>query len=301
MRNLAILVCVTFLCQAGCQKPAPLTVEPPAAPPAGTLSVTVLANPDTNIAVNPIDSVGVLPTDQTNYSGFFLVNSVKYDYGHGAISGASASAYFGDRNSPLVVNGKIVVYYGLDLMPSAVFPLKIGGIPLVRFPYKIHIGNRDTTFGSIYRAPAYFLATIQPQTRYDWDDPGPDTTRLMPFKDSVVTPEDLTVLAPPGGSILSRLKPVELHWKGNGNISIIVSSYNLLTGKTKPILQLQPAVNTGSAVIEPHVLQLLPQTKYFVFTFIIANKGDRPLGGLSVNDRILVQAASVYNSYVQFQ
>ena len=123
----------------------------------------------------------------------------------------------------------------------------------------------------------------------------------MPFKDSVVTPEDLTVLAPPGGSILSRLKPVELHWKGNGNISIIVSSYNLLTGKTKPILQLQPAVNTGSAVIEPHVLQLLPQTKYFVFTFIIANKGDRPLGGLSVNDRILVQAASVYNSYVQFQ
>ncbi len=301
MRNLAILVCVTFLCQAGCQKPAPLTVEPEPASPAASVSVTLLANPDTNIAVDPVDSTGVLPTDQTNYSGLFLVNSVKYDNGHGVISGASVIAYFGDRNRPLVVNGKIVGYYGIDLMPSAVFPLKLGGIPMVRYPYKIQIGNRDTAFGFMYRAPAYFLATIQPQTRYDWDDPGPDTTRLMPFQDSVVTPEDLTVLAPPGGSILSRLKPVELRWKGDGNISIIVSSYNILTGKTRPILQFQPAVNTGDAVIDASVLQLLPRTKYFVFTFIIANKGNRQLSGMSPTDRILVQAASVYNSYLQIQ
>jgi hypothetical protein len=299
MRNLAVLVCVTFLCQAGCQKPAPLTVEPPASPPAGTLSVTLLANPDTNIAVNPIDSVGVLPTDQTNYSGLFLVNSVKYDYGHGAISGASASAYVGDRNRPLVVNGKIIGYYGIDLMPSAIFPLRIGGIPMVRYPYKIHIGNRDTTFGFMYRAP---LPAFQFKSSYDWDDPRPDTTRLTAvFRDTIATPEDLKVLAPAGGSILSRTKPLELRWTGNGNLTIIVSSYNLVTGRTKPILQLQPSANTGSAFIEPHVLQLLPQTKYFVFTFIIANKGDRQLVGLSASDRILVQAASVYNSYVQFQ
>jgi len=301
MRNLAVLICVSFLCQVGCQKPSPLTVEPPVAQPAGSLSVTIVANPDTNIAVNSIDSVGVLPTDQTNYSGLFLVNNVKYDYGHGAIPAASVSAYFGDRNRPLVVNGKIIGYYGIDLMPSAITPLKLGGIPMIRYPYRIHIGDRDTTFGFTYRAPAYFLAMIQPQTRYDWDDPGPDTTRLLPFKDSVVTPGDLTVLAPQGGSILSRLKPVELRWKGNGNISIIVSTYNILTGKTRPILQFQPAVNTGEAVIDPSVLQLLPRTRYFVFTFIIANKGDRQLGGLSPSDRILVQASSVYNSYLQFQ
>ena len=164
MRNLAILVCVTFLCQAGCQKPAPLTVEPPAAPPAGTLSVTVLANPDTNIAVNPIDSVGVLPTDQTNYSGFFLVNSVKYDYGHGAISGASASAYFGDRNSPLVVNGKIVVYYGLDLMPSAVFPPENRGDPAGPVPLQ-----------NTYREPRHDIWLHLPCARIlPGNDPAPD-------------------------------------------------------------------------------------------------------------------------------
>jgi|GEM_PF-1832974 len=301
MRNLALLVCVTFLCQAGCQKPAPLTVEPLPVSPASSLTVTVLANPDTNIAVNPIDSIGVLPTDQTNYSGLFLVNSVKYDNGRGVASVTSASAYFGDHNRPLVVNGRIVGFYGIDLMPSSSYPLKIAGIPMIRYPYKLHVGDLDTTFGYIYRAPAFFLALIQPKTRYDWDDPGLDTTRLTPLRDSVVTPEDLTVQAPVGGSILSRLKSVELQWKGNGNLSIIISSYNVLTGKTKPILQLQPAVNTGYAVVEPSVLQLLPHTRYFVFTFIIANRGDQLLDGLSSTDRILVQAASVYNSYLQLQ
>jgi hypothetical protein len=170
---------------------------------------------------------------------------------------------------------------------------------MVRYPYKIHIGNRDTTFGFMYRAP---LPAFQFKSSYDWDDPRPDTTRLTAvFRDTIATPEDLKVLAPAGGSILSRTKPLELRWTGNGNLTIIVSSYNLVTGRTKPILQLQPSANTGSAFIEPHVLQLLPQTKYFVFTFIIANKGDRQLVGLSASDRILVQAASVYNSYVQFQ
>jgi hypothetical protein len=296
MKKLVILTCLLFVFQAGCQKPSPLTVEPPADSPAGSLLVTVLGNPDTNITVSPIDSTGVLPTDQTGYSGLFLVNTVKYDNGHGALSTAYASAYFGDRNRPLVANGKIVGYYGIDLMPTAISPLKIGGIPMVRYPYKIHIGSRDTTFGYMYRAAFAFL---MPRTSFDWDDPVPDPM-LSPFHDSVQTPEDLTVLAPVGGSVLSRSKQVDLRWTGGGNIVIVISTYNPVTGKTRPVLQLQPAVNTGKAVIEPRLLALLPQTKNYVFTFIIANRVDRLLGGLP-KDRILVQGASVYNSYVQLQ
>jgi hypothetical protein len=297
MKKLVILTCLLFVFQAGCQKPSPLTVEPPADSPAGSLLVTVLSNPDTNITVSPIDSTGVLPTDQTGYSGLFLVNTVKYDNGHGAPSTAYASAYFGDRDRPLVVNGRIVGYYGIELMPSAISPLKIGGIPMVRYPYRIHIGSRDTTFGYVYRAPPFFL--LQPKTSYDWDDPLPDPT-LSPFHDSVQMPEDLTVLAPVGGSVLSRSKQVDLRWTGGGNIVIVISTYNTVTGKTRPVLQLQPAVNTGKAVIEPRLLALLPQTKNYVFTFIVANRVDRLLGGL-LKDRILVQGASVYNSYVQLQ
>ncbi len=299
MRKLSIVACCVFLCQAGCQKPSPLTVEPPADSPAGSLLVTVLGNPDTNITVTPVDSAGVLPTDQTTYAGLFLVNTVKYDNGHGPASVASASAYFGDRNRPLVVNGKIVGYYGIDLMPLPIAsPLKIGGFPMIRYPYKIHIGSRDTTFGYMYRASPTFQALIQPNKRFDWDDPAPDTTRLSAFSDTVVTPEDLMVLAPVGGSVLSRTKQLELRWTGKGNLVIVISTFNPVTGKSRPVLQIQPAVNTGTAVIEPRLLQMLPQTRNFVFTFIIANKVDRLLGGLP-RDRILVQAASVYNSYVQ--
>jgi hypothetical protein len=297
MKKLAILACLLFLCQAGCQKPSPLTVEPPVESPAGSLLVTALSTLDTNITVNAIDSIGVLPTDQTMYSGLFLVNSVKYDNGHGILSLAYASAYFGDRNRPLLVNGKVVGYYGIDLMPYAVSPLKISGIPMIRYPYKIHIGSRDTTFGYMYRAA---FASLQPKTSFNWDDPGPDPARLSPFQDSVQMPEDLKVLAPVGGAILSRSKQVDLRWSGSGNLVIVISTYNTLTGKTKPVLQLQPAVNTGKAVIDPHVLQLLPQVRNFVFTFIIANRVDRLLGALP-QDRILVQAASVSNSYVQLQ
>lgn len=287
-----------LVCLAGCQKPAPLTVEPPPESPAGSLTVTVLPSTDTSITVNPIDSVGVLPSEQTFYSGLFLVNNVKYDNGHGIFSTAYASAYFGDRTRPLVVNGKILGYYGKDLMPYSAYPLKIGGLFMARFPYRIHIGNRDTTFGSIYRAA---FSSFQPHREFEWDDPGDDTTSTRPFfKDTVVTPEDLNVVAPLGGSVLSRLKQVELRWNGGGKIAIVISSVNPFTGKTRPILLLQPAVNTGRAVIEPRLWQLLPQTRNFVFTFIIANRIDRQLGVL-LQDRTLVQASSVFNSYFQLQ
>ena len=298
MKKLVILICLLFVCLGGCQKPSPLTVEPAVESPAGSLLVTPLPSADTNITVNSIDSIGVLPTDQAGYSGLFLVNTVKYDNGHGVLALAYASAYFGDRNRPLVVNGKVVGYYGIDLMPSALAPLKIGGNLMIRYPYKIHIGGRDTTFGYMYRA-SLPLASLKPTTLFNWDDPVPDP-RLSGFKDSIQTPEDLIVQAPVGGSVLSRSKQVDLRWTGRGNLIIVISTYNPLTGRTKPVLQLQPAVNTGNAVIDPHVLQLLPQVRNFVFTFIIANRFDRLLGGMP-KDRILVQAASVHNSYVQLQ
>ena len=303
MKKLVILTCLVFAIQAGCQKPSPLTVEPPVESPAGSLLVTVLGSPDTNITVSPIDSTGVLPTDQTGYSGLFLVNTMKYDNGHGVLSLAYASAYFGDRNRPLLVNGKVVGYYGIDLMPFSASPLKLGTINLgtinmERYPYRIHIGSRDTTFGYMYRA-SLSPSSLKPKTSCDWDDPVPDS-RLNGFKDSVQTPEDLIVQDPAGGSVLSRSKQLDLRWSGSGKIVIVISTFNTVTGKTRPVLQLQPAFNTGRAVIDPHVLQLLPQVRNFVFTFIIANRFDRLLGGMP-KDRILVQAASVHNSYVQLQ
>jgi len=293
-----IFACLLFACQFGCQKPSPLTVEPPADAPAGALEVTVVSNPDTNIAVSPVDSSGLLPGDQTQYSGLFLVNTVKYDNGHGLLSVAYASAYFGDRKRPFVVNGKTLGYWGVDIMPMTTLPLKVGGIVMTRVPFKIHVGTRDTTFGYMYRA---VFASLQPKSSFDWDDQQPDPI-MSPtaFHDTVQTPEDLRVLAPAGGSVLSRTKALQLRWVGGGPIRIVISTYNVLTGKTRPVLQLKPDVNTGSAVIDPSLLALLPLARNYVFTFVIANRSDRLLGQQQ-QDRTLVQAATVYNTYVQFQ
>ena len=292
----AISVCLLLAWMFGCQKPSPLTVEPPTGSPAGSLEVTVLANPDTNVAVNSVDSSGVLPAEQTKYSGLFLVNNVKYDNGHGILPVAYASAYFGDRNRPFVANGKTLGYWGVDLMPLTSYPLKIGGFAMTRVPYRIHVGTRDTTFGWMYRA---VFASVQPTHSYDWDDEDPDPVfSPVHFHDTVQTPEDLRVLAPAGGSVLSRTQPLQLRWTGGGQIRIVISTYNVITGRTRPVLQLTPDVNTGSAVIEPSLLALLPQARNYVFTFIIANRSERLLGQ-QLQDRTLVQAASVYNSYVQ--
>ncbi|HUI11114.1 MAG TPA: hypothetical protein VL221_12355 [Bacteroidota bacterium] len=299
MKKLPVIsAALVFACMFGCQKPSPLTVEPPGGTTPGSLEVTVLSNPDTNIAVNSVDSSGVLPADQTQYSGLFLVNTVKYDNGHGVLNVAYASAYFGDRSRPLIVNGKTLGYWGVDLMPISAYPMKIGGIAMTRVPYKIHIGTRDTTFGSMYLA---VFAGLQPNLPLAWDDEDPDPTfSSSQFRDTTQPPADLRVLAPAGGSVLSRTKQVDLRWTGGGPIRIVISTYNTLTGKTRPVLQLMPDVNTGSAVIEPSVLALLPRVRYYVFTFIIANRSDRLLGQQQ-QDRTLVQAASVYNSYVQIQ
>ena len=297
MRKIPVIY-VSLLFAVGCQKPSPLTVEPPGGSPSGSLEVTVLSNPDTNIAVNPVDSSGVLPADQTQYSGLFLVNTVKYDNGHGVLNVAFASAYFGDRNRPFVVNGKTIGYYGINLMPLAsLIPLKIGGIAMMRVPYRIHYGTRDTTFGWMYRA---VFASVQPKFQYEWDDEDPDPVfSPVHFHDTVQSPEDLRVLSPAGGSVLSRSTPVQLRWTGGGPIRIVISTYNVLTGKTRPVLQLKPDVNTGSAVVETSLLALLPQARNYVFTFVIANRSERLLGQ-QLQDRTLVQAASVYNTYVQF-
>jgi hypothetical protein len=65
-------------------------------------------------------------------------------------------------------------------------------------------------------------------------------------------------------------------------------------------MKIHPANNEGKAVIDPRILQLLPRERFFMFSFIIANRDEKKSMG-QYPGRILVQAASVHNSYVEFQ
>jgi len=288
------ITCIGILCVvvAGCQRRDAVVVDPgDNFPP---LEATSLPGGESKDAISSVDSNGVLPSDAANFSGFLLVNNVTYDAGNGVHSDAYAAVYFGDYDKPLLYNTRTIGYYGIEV-PG----ITINNLPLLRIPYRLRYADfvRDTTFGFVYLRG--LNATYQAGTDYFWQ--APVQTSMGSFSAQIRTPDNVRVLSPAGGSVLSRDKEILLQWIGNGDINIVVSVWNPVNGKTRAILNLRPRLNQGRAAIDPRLLQVLPKDqRFFVFTFILANRHDRLEVG-QFHGKILVQAASVYNSYVQLQ
>jgi len=60
-------------------------------------------------------------------------------------------------------------------------------------------------------------------------------------------------------------------------------------------------VNTGRAILNARVLAMLPRDRRFwVFTFVLANRDTSLVVG-GFQGGVLIQAASVYNSYVELR
>jgi hypothetical protein len=284
---------ILFAVVAGCQKPDAVIVDPGETFP--QLEATPLTGGETKDGISSVDSNGVLPADAANFSAFLLVNNVTYDAGNGIRTDSYAAGYFADHDKPLLYNTRTIGYYGMDL-PG----ITINNLPLIRIPYRVRYADvvRDTAYGFVYLRG--LNATYQPMTDYVWQAPS-QTTGPGSFSTQIRTPDDVRVISPRGGSILSRDKEILLQWTGKGDMTIVVSVLNPLNGKTRAILSLRPKLNLGRAMIDPHLLQVLPREQHlFVFTFILANRHDRLMVG-QFSGKILVQAASVYNSYVQLQ
>ena len=99
--------------------------------------------------------------------------------------------------------------------------------------------------------------------------------------------------------MIPRTKDLDIRWNGGkGKMSVIVSQYDPPTRTVKPILELRVKANNGKAVVPAKLLSTLPQQRYFVLTFILANRKEvtvtQPATGT-----ILVQAAAVHNCYVE--
>lgn len=287
----AIAACVVLLA-AGCQKPNPVVEEPPQDAVAA-VDITKLSPADTILSATSVDSLGVTPTERSKYIGLFLLNSVKYDYGSDIRSVANVTIYIGDTKRPLFAAGKVIGYWGLDLGATLLRPLVFNGMPIYRFPYRLHLPgtDRDTSFGFVFFRD--LTSQVQPNTPYTWVIPSPATFAAV--SDTIITPDDIQVLAPAAGSILSRSKPLELRWTPKGvNINIVIGIGWL---NPVPFMNLHPRVNTGSAVIASPLLQLLPKDR-ITLTFIVANRKSPGAGSL---EAVLVQAASVYNSHIELQ
>jgi hypothetical protein len=294
MKPVSIICGLLLVAAVGCQKPDPVVVDQDD----GTerlVEVTPIAAPDSDQTVSSVDSSGVPPHDAASFAAFLLVTKVEFDAGAaGTHTESFSTVYFADRARPLMFNGKTLGYFGLDLSPA----ITINDLPMFRLPHRVRVPGflRDTLFGYFY---AKDLAGLhQPNATFTWRVP--ITAVVGAFNVSITTPDNLQILAPAGGSVLPRNRDLLLQWTGKGDLNVVISVMHPVSKRTRPIMKLHPRFNTGRAIIDQKVLQLLPPDRYFVFTFVIANRYERLLVP-PYQWTILVHAASVHNSYVEFQ
>ncbi len=285
-----ILLLIGLLTIAGCQQPADIALTPDIAD--DNIEVHAIVLPDSNIVVSSVDSSAVLPDDQVRYDGSCVINSVTWDAGTAVVTAAYSRVFFAD--SLVRVLGRKVGVGGLD-----VGTLTLNGSVMLKVSHRIPV---DRFFGhdsSVVRGVEYLMDlthTYQADHTYSWTV----YSHLSPVLNVVIdTPEPLSVLSPRGGAVLPRNKNAEILWKGGkGKLSIILSQYDPALKRAKPLLELRVKANTGRAVLPVKLLAMLPAQRNFVLTFILANKKETPVSQPAPGT-ILVQAASVYNSYVE--
>jgi hypothetical protein len=286
------VVAIGLLGVAGCQQPADIALTPEITD--DNLEVHAVVLPDADIAVSSVDSSAVLPDDQVRFDGSCVINSVTWDAGSVVLNAAYSRVFFAD--SVVRVLGRKVGVVGMD-----VGTLTLNSSLMIKVPHRIPVDRlfgRDT---SVIRGVEYLMdltQSYQADHAYSWTV----YYHLAPVLTvGIETPEALSVLSPRGGSVLPRNKNAEILWSGGkGKVSIIVSKYDPLLKKATPLLDLRVKANNGRAVLPVKLLAMLPAQRYFVLTFILSNRKEISVSQPATGT-IMVQAASVYNSYVELR
>jgi hypothetical protein len=79
-----------------------------------------------------------------------------------------------------------------------------------------------------------------------------------------------------------------------------VSRYDSLLGQTVPLIELRVKADARRAVLPASVLAMLPADRRYVMTFVLANRKEVQVGEAGAAT-LLIQAASVYNCFVEVQ
>jgi len=248
------------------------------------VEVTSLVQGNTSFRLSPIDTTGVLPSDELAYEGSFIVNIVQHDTGEGGQVESFARVIVSNRQLPIQAGGLTFGYHGINLGS-----VHLNGAPMVSRQHTVDVGDSVVAAGTEYAKPTGF-AYKATQT-YTWEVDSIDDRGI-----SIDAPGPLTVESPVGGSVISTDSDLELRWTCQNNVTVVISMVGPL-GKPKPMLSLTPK-KSGSAVVPSKVLQLLPPNHLYVFTFIQANRKVVKVEDPFFTGDLLVQAASVYSKVV---
>lgn len=292
MKRIAgIIVCAVFLAH-GCRQPS--DIELVSDESTDNLEAIPVVLSDTSYVAASIDSTGVLPDDQLRFAGSFVINSVTWDAGSISKSIAYSRVFFAD--SVIRVLGRKIGFHGQDAGT-----VSLNGSVMLKLPHRISarkIFNRDSVLVSGVEYLAGLTDEYQPDRQYTWVV----TKNLASILTvGTETPAQLTVSAPRGGTIHSRMRDLPVRWSGGkGSLSIIVSVYDAAQKTSSPLLNLRVRKNSGSAVIPSRFLTMLPPNTTYVLTFVLANRKEiqvlQPLSGT-----VLTQAASIVNSYIELR
>jgi hypothetical protein len=288
-KHIATIFGIFTLLLTGCQQPGEVELKP--SDETAALEANPVVLPDTNVEMAPVDSFGVLPGDRLRFGATFIVNSVVLDFGPGAVVPFSYSQVaVTNVDSAIRVGNTVVGYRGFNL--GNVY---LNGVLMDRYVRWVPVHSSLVDFGWEYGVN--LTRSYVPNRLYTWT--------ALPLavgnvNVAIQTPDSLDVLSPRGGTIIPRNRDLTLRWKGRGNISIVVSWYDKIKKKSWPLLELKPRSNHGQAVIPAKLLSVLPPKRDFVFTFILSNRKETTVVQ-RYTGKILVQAASVYNSYVELR
>ena len=292
MNRLSCAFLCVVLFAAGCRQPS--DVELVSEENTTNLEAYPVVLSDTNFVAISVDSTGVLPDDQMRFNGSFVINAVTWDAGDVLKSIAYSRVFVAD--STVRVLNRLVGFQGSDIGT-----VSLNSNLMLKIAHRISLSsifNRDTAIVRGVQYLADLTGSYQPDHLYTWVV----TNRLVPVLTvALETPEHLSVISPRGGTTHLRSRNLPIQWTGGkGKMSIIMSVYDPVRKRTRPLLDLRVRTNNGRAVIPSKLLTQLPSGTTFVLTFVLANKKEsqilQPVPG-----KILAQAAFVYNSYIELR
>lgn len=287
MKNILSVLLLIPLILAGCQDPVDVEVIPD---PDSDVEITPIVDPDSTVSRGSFDSTAVYPRDHERFGGLVTLNRMVYDGGFRGIESTAVSRiFFADRSLPVVHQGRIFGYFGFDLGV-----ILLNGSEMNRIPHRVRLRRflLDSLIVAGYEYEKQAEGLYAPNTLYRWTGTGLDLT--------VTTPDDLHVISPPGGSVIRRDRDLVLSWTGSGGVMIVISIYDRQGRMARPLIRVRPRPDRNRAVLSSKVLQALPGSGTYVFSFIRANRIESNVVAGYPNP-ILVQAAAVYNSYVELR
>ncbi len=290
MKQSIFIAGMIALLLGGCQQPAEVELQSTVG--TNDLEVNAVVLPDPNVDVASIDSSALLPGDQVKFGGTLIVNQIKVDTGKVVSSFTYSQVLFADSAVQSSTN-RFLGHHGMDLGV-----VRLNATPMLPIPNRITyrlMSGKDTT---VVRGVKYLaFPTFQSNKQFVWTLPSFMSSQTV----SITSPESLVVVSPRGGTIIPRTKDLEIRWRGsNGRLSVVLSMIDPETNRTRPLLELISKANAGTAVIPAKLLRELPAVWRYVFTFILANRKESVVIP-QYDGKILVQVASVYNSYVELR